>query len=152
MPQKTTDIFERLRAGTTIPANDPELPKMWKKIAQTIKLSAVLNQSDSVQKTREYLSEIIGQQIDGSTIIFVPFHTNFGKHIKIGRNVFINHDCTFLDLGGITIEDDVQIGSKVSLISESHPLDPNERKSLILKSVTIKKNAWIGAGATFYKV
>ena len=50
-------------------------------------------------------------------------------------------------MGGITIVDDVQIGPKVSVITEIHPLDPSTRKSLDLKSVLIKRNAWIGAGA-----
>jgi len=65
-----------------------------------------------------------------------------------GKNVFINHACTFLDLGGITIEDDVQIGPKVNIITENHPVDPAQRKMLHLKSVLVKRNAWIGAAAT----
>jgi acetyltransferase-like isoleucine patch superfamily enzyme len=85
--------------------------------------------------------------IDKSTTVFVPFYTNFGQHIKIGKNVFINHACSFLDLGGITIEDNVQIGPRVNITSENHPLDPSNRKSLDLKSILIKRNAWIGAGA-----
>ncbi len=85
--------------------------------------------------------------MDKSTRILVPFYTNFGKFIRIGRNVFINHDCTVLDMGGITIQDDVMIGPKVSLLSESHPVNPADRRVLLLKSVLVKKNAWIGAGA-----
>lgn len=66
----------------------------------------------------------------------------------LGKNVFINHGCTFLDLGGIVIEDDVLIGPQVCVITENHHIDPAQRKSLDLKSVTIKRNAWIGANAT----
>jgi acetyltransferase-like isoleucine patch superfamily enzyme len=51
-------------------------------------------------------------------------------------------------LGGITIEDNVLIGPKVNLITENHPTDPTQRKSLILHPIHIKNNAWIGAGAT----
>ena len=127
--------------------NDPQMPKVWEIVARTIKLSAALNISTDVDQARDKLSEIIGSQIDRSTTIFTPFHTNFGRHTKIGKGVFINHACSFLDLGGITIEDDVQIGPKVSLITENHPLDPATRKSLDLKSILVKKNAWIGAGA-----
>jgi acetyltransferase-like isoleucine patch superfamily enzyme len=94
------------------------------------------------------LSEITGSQINKSTTIFIPFHTNFGRHITIGKNVFINHACSFLDMGGITIEDDVQIGPKVNLITENHPINPLIRKQLDLKSILIKRNVWIGAGAT----
>jgi acetyltransferase-like isoleucine patch superfamily enzyme len=85
--------------------------------------------------------------VDDSTNVFTPFNTNFGKHISIGKNVFINHGCTFLDLGGIVIEDDVLIGPNVQLVTENHPIKPTERKALVLDKITIQKNAWIGAGA-----
>ena len=141
------DIFERMLAGGIIHMTDPQMHKVWEVVASTIKLSAALNTSTDVDQIRDRLSEITGNQINKTTTIFIPFYTNFGRHTRIGKNVFINHDCSFLDLGGITIEDDVQIGPKVSLITENHPLDPSTRKSLDLKSILIKRNAWIGAGA-----
>jgi acetyltransferase-like isoleucine patch superfamily enzyme len=134
-------------AGGIIDKNDPELPQLWEVVAQTIALSAALNTATDIHQIREQLSEIIGSKIDDSTTVFVPFHTNFGKHTTLGKNVFINHGCSFLDLGGITIEDDVLIGPKVSLITENHPVDPTNRKSLDLAKIVIKKNAWIGVGA-----
>ena len=42
----------------------------------------------------------------------------------------------------------VLIGPKVNLITENHPINPNNRKSLICKPIVIKKNAWIGAAST----
>jgi acetyltransferase-like isoleucine patch superfamily enzyme len=48
----------------------------------------------------------------------------------------------------ITIEDDVMIGPKVNLITENHPLDPGDRKTVLLKPIVVKRNAWIGAAAT----
>ena len=148
MSENHIDIFKRMRAGGIVRNDDPQMPKAWKIIARTIKLSATLNVSTDVTRIRNRLSEIIGSQIDRSTIILVPFYTNFGQHIKIGKNVFINHACSFLDMGGITIEDDVQIGPRVNLITENHPVDPFKRKDLDLNSILIKENAWIGAGAT----
>ena len=148
MNQKKKDIFNRMLAGGLIPFSDPEYHKIFEAVSHTIKLSVALNSSTNVAQIRERLSEIIGQQLDESTTIFTPFHTNFGRHIRIGKNVFINHACTFLDLGGITIEDDVLIGPKVSIITENHPINPDERKVLDVKSVLIKRNVWIGANAT----
>jgi acetyltransferase-like isoleucine patch superfamily enzyme len=46
------------------------------------------------------------------------------------------------------IEDDVMIGPKVNLITENHPLEPGDRKTVLLKPIVVKRNAWIGAGAT----
>ena len=54
----------------------------------------------------------------------------------------------FLDLGGITIEDGVLIGPKVSLLTEGHPLAPADRHGLTVAPIHIGQNAWVGAGAT----
>ncbi|MBP6181262.1 sugar O-acetyltransferase [Flavobacterium sp.] len=141
------DIFERMLAGGIIPNDDPEIGNAWEIVFQTIELSALLNSSKNIHQIREVLSKIIGKQISENTTIFAPFYTNFGRHIQLGENVFINHGCSFLDMGGITIENDVMIGPKVNLITENHPVDPQKRKNLDLKSIVIKKNVWIGAGA-----
>jgi acetyltransferase-like isoleucine patch superfamily enzyme len=135
-------------AGGIITNDDPDLPEAWKAFARTLQLSVELNNSTGTQQMRERLSNIIGSEIDESTTVFVPFYTNFGKHIKIGKNVFINHACSFLDMGGITMEDNVQIGPRVNITTENHSIDPSKRKDLDLKPVLIKRNAWIGAGAT----
>ena len=140
------NIFERLLAGGII--RTEEMGEAWEVVFRAQRLSPALNASTTIEEMRQRLSELIQSDIDKTTTVFVPFHTNFGKHIKIGKNVFINHACTFLDLGGITIEDDVQIGPKVNLITENHPVAPSQRKNLDLKSIVIKRNAWIGAGAT----
>ncbi|MBP9926416.1 MAG: sugar O-acetyltransferase [Cyclobacteriaceae bacterium] len=140
------NIFERLLVGGII--RTEEMGEAWEVVFRAQRLSPALNASTTIDEMRDRLSEIIGSEIDKSTNVFVPFHTNFGKHIKLGKNVFINHACSFLDLGGITIEDDVLIGPRVNLTTENHPVDPAKRKFLNLKSILIKRNAWIGAGAT----
>ncbi len=145
-PEKTS--FQKLLDGGIIPNNHPEMIKVWEVVQQTIAKSLLLNSATSIEQIRQHLSEITGSNLEDSTTVFIPFYTNFGQHIKIGKNVFINHACSFLDLGGITIEDDVLIGPKVNIITENHPTDPAQRKSLELKAVVIKRNAWIGAGAT----
>lgn len=142
------DIFERLQSGEAVSFNDPEYPNIFKVASRTMQLSAELNRSADINRIRELLSQITVSSIDQSTSVLAPLHINLGIFTRIGKNVFINHDCTFLDIGGITIEDDVLIGPKVSLITESHPLSPAERKALIVKPIVIKRNVWIGAGAT----
>ena len=142
------DIFDRLKAGQPIRLDDPEFSKVQEVIDRTIKLSSQLNTSTDIDQIRKRLSEIIGSTIDKTTTVFTPFYTNFGRFLTIGKGVFINHACSFLDMGGITIEDDVLIGPKVNLITENHPLNPTERKSLICKPILIKRKAWIGAAAS----
>jgi acetyltransferase-like isoleucine patch superfamily enzyme len=142
------DIFDRMKSGVAFRPDEPDFAPVQEIINRTLRLSAGLAASTDVVQIRERLSEITGTPIDSSTTIFAPFHTNFGRFIRFGSNVFINHACSFLDMGGITIQDDVLIGPSVNLVTESHPLDPTNRKTLLVKPILIKKNAWIGAGAT----
>ncbi|WP_215226170.1 DapH/DapD/GlmU-related protein [Echinicola shivajiensis] len=142
------NIFDRFLEGESIPMDDPGFEQLSEEVDHTIVLSTQLNNSTNVNEIREYLSEIIGEKVDESTRVFAPFYTNYGKNISLGKNVFINHACSFLDLGGITIEDGVMIGPRVNITSENHPVEISIRKTLVPGAVTVKKNAWIGAGAT----
>lgn len=144
----SNDIFERLRSGELVPLTDPEFYKIDEVVTRTLALSPALNTSTGIDEVRKKLSEIIGTDIDESTTLFAPFYTNFGKFISLGKHVFINHACSFLDMGGITLEDHVLIGPKVNLITENHPLSPADRRGMICKAIIIKRNAWIGAGVT----
>jgi len=146
--QDNRDIFDRMKAGKPIRLDDPQYYKVQEVVSRTIKLSVELNISTTIDQIRERLSEIVGAPLDESSTVFTPFHTNFGRFIHIGKNVFINHSCSFLDMGGIIIEDHVLLGPKVNLITENHPTDPADRRALICRPIVIKRNAWIGAAAT----
>ena len=104
-----------------------------------------MNNSSDPAEIRDLLGQVTGSEIDESVAVFTPLYVNYGKHTKIGKNVFINFDCVYLDLGGITIEDDVLLAPNVPLLTEGHPISPQDRQSLIPKPIHIKKNAWIGA-------
>jgi acetyltransferase-like isoleucine patch superfamily enzyme len=148
MVSNNKDIFERLRKGETVLPGDPEAYKLREASFATKKLLVQLNNASDAEEVRNLLSQITSSEIDESVAVFTPLYINYGKNTKIGKNVFINFDCVFLDLGGITIEDNVLIAPKVSLLSEGHPVSPSERQSLVPGHIRIKKNAWIGAGAT----
>jgi acetyltransferase-like isoleucine patch superfamily enzyme len=145
---QAVDIFGRLKMGETILPSDPEAYKMREASYITKKLLEQMNNAPDPKEIRDLLSQITGSEIDDSVDVFTPLYINYGKNTKIGKNVFINFDCVFLDLGGITIDDNVLIAPKVSLLSEGHPLEPENRHALVPKAIHIKKNAWIGAGAT----
>ncbi|MFT3678630.1 MAG: sugar O-acetyltransferase [Ferruginibacter sp.] len=146
--QPSKDIFEQLREGKIIAPDNPEIHRLRSASFATKELVVQMNNSSNPAEIRSLLAQITGSEIDETVAVFTPFYINYGKHTKIGKNVFINFDCVFLDLGGITIEDNVLIAPKVSLLSEGHPISPNERHSLIPGCIHIRKNAWIGAGAT----
>jgi hypothetical protein len=86
--------------------------------------------------------------VDDSFSLIPPFYTTGGENIRVGRNVFINQNCTMYDLGGIDIGDEVMIGPNVSLITSGHPLEPSRRRDFVIaKPIVIQKNVWIASGA-----
>jgi hypothetical protein len=80
---------------------------------------------------RALLGELTGHELDPSVRVLPAFQTDGGRNLRFGRNVFVNHGCTAMDLGGIDIGDDVMIGPNVHLTSSGHPLDPATRRSQI---------------------
>ena len=87
--------------------------------------------------------------MDDSFLLIPPFYTTGGADIRIGRNVFVNQNCTFYDLGGLDIADDVMIGPNVSLIMSGHPIEPSQRRACVIANpIVTKRNVWIAAGAT----
>ncbi|MEO7049572.1 MAG: sugar O-acetyltransferase [Ferruginibacter sp.] len=104
---------------------------------------------NDVDEIRILFSELIGKHVDESFLLIPPFYTAGGREISIGRNVFINQNCTLYDLGGLDIADDVMIGPNVSIITAGHPVEPLLRRTITIgKPITIERNVWIATGAT----
>lgn len=137
-----TDIFERLKNGESVPFTDPQYHKI-----NTKKLLSQVNTSPDSKQIRYLLSQVTDSVIDESVTVFTPLHINYGRNTTLGKHIFINFDCTFLDLGGIEIEDHVMLAPGVKLLSEGHPIEPGSRQMLTTGKIHIKKNAWIGANA-----
>ncbi|WP_338638638.1 sugar O-acetyltransferase [Burkholderia pyrrocinia] len=136
---------------TIIPRRTPESAAMVAEVKRAMAITARLNRLtfDDAADVRALFSELIGTQVDDGFVLIPPFHATGGAGMKIGRNVFVNQNCTFYDLGGLEIGDDVMIGPNVSLITSGHPVEPSRRRDFVVaKSITIERNVWIGAGAT----
>ena len=118
-------------------------------VTRAMAITANLNRltlSDA-DEIRALFSELIGTQVDDSFLLIPPFYTTGGADIRVGRNVFVNQNCTFYDLGGLDIADNVMIGPNVSLITSGHPIEPSERfASVVAKPIVIESNVWIAAG------
>ncbi len=97
---------------------------------------------------RETLGELIGQPVDESVVVLPPLYTDFGRHISLGKDIFINRGVMLTDLGSIQIDDHVLIGPFAKLLTVNHPVSPSKRRGLTVKPIHLKRNAWIGAGAT----
>jgi acetyltransferase-like isoleucine patch superfamily enzyme len=134
-----------------IPRRTPESAAMSASVKRAMAITARLNRLtfDDTDEVRALFSELIGKKVDDSFLLIPPFYTTGGADIRIGRNVFVNQNCTFYDLGGLAIADDVMIGPNVSLITSGHPLEPSRRHAFTTaKPIAIERNVWIAAGAT----
>ena len=69
-----------------------------------------------------------------------------GLDVKIGRQTFINRGCSIG--ANVEIEEQVALACRVQILSTTHLLDNEYRRSgtLISKKTIIGKGCWIGAG------
>ncbi|WP_394976546.1 sugar O-acetyltransferase [uncultured Helicobacter sp.] len=143
------NVFEKDLAGVPLDSRDPEVAPIIEVIKHTQKLIAKLNNGEkSEEQVREILSQIMGREVDSSLWLLPPFYTDFGRNIYFGKNVFVNTACTFMDRGGIYIDDEVFIGPKINLITINHDINPYNRTTTICKPIYIQKRVWIGVAAT----
>lgn len=134
-----------------IPRRTPESAAMTANVKRAMTITAALNRLtfNDAAEVRVVFSELMGKAVDDGFLLIPPFYTTGGPDISVGRNVFVNQNCTFYGLRGLSIADDVMIGPNVSLITPGHPIEPSRRRDFVTaKPIEIKRNVWIAACAT----
>lgn len=99
--------------------------------------------------TEEYdalVKELFMGNIGENSRVMPPVTIVRGNSVKIGKNVVVMNNALFMAAGGITIEDNVLVAANAQLISNNHDL--YDHAVLTCKPVHLKRNCWIGAGAT----
>lgn len=101
-------------------------------------------------QVRQLLSEIFGYQLDDSNQFLLPFYSDYGRNIKLGKNVLVSCNVMMADKAGIKIGDNVEIGAGTSLLT----VDGERQGPIIIESdvkiggnVTVLPNVHIGAHA-----
>jgi len=129
----------------------PESRAATDRIQVVMELTSRLNLSrhSDVEARNALLAEILGRPVPETLTLYPPFYCDHGLHLEFGEHVFVNQNCSFYDLGGITIGDRTMIGPGVTLVTAGHPVEPTERFSGITTApIVIESNVWIGANAT----
>ena len=135
---------QKMLAGELYRSTDPELQAAMAQAQQQLRRLNVIANEDAEQRFA-ILQAMLGQ-IGSGTQIKSPFSCDYGLHIRIGRNGFVNYGCVFLDCNLITIGDDAQIGPGVHIYTAFHPVDAAVRRSGLeaAKPVNIGHNVWLG--------
>lgn len=100
---------------------------------------------DWKQRLDELIIDVLGSAGENITVL-PPFHCDFGKNIKVGKNFFANYNLTVLDVAEVVIGDNVFIAPNVSIYTAGHPIHPKSRNSMYEYGIpiTIGDNCWIG--------
>lgn len=102
---------------------------------------------DDLELHRTIASELLGES--ENAVINPPFFCDYGFNIRAGKNLYINYNCTILDVCRVTIGDNCLMAPNVSIYTAGHPLHPAARAAGYEYGapVTIGDNVWIGGGA-----
>ena len=124
-------------------------PEMQESFIHAKKLLARLRTMSSYDEGYRELLEDLIPGIPESSIVFPPFHCDHGHGIRLGKHVFVNANCTFLDGAYITIGDHTLVGPDVKIYTPHHPMDYVARRESKEHAypVTIGDDCWIGGGA-----
>lgn len=116
---------------------------------EAMRITAEINNAyHTPDEVRALMAKLTGREVDETFTLFPPFHTDFGKNLTLGKNVFINACCNFQDQGGITIKDGALIGHKVVMATVNHGYAPEKRQLNYPAPIVIGRNVWVGSSAT----
>lgn len=137
---------KKMLAAELYDASDPELVQMRVRARD---FHRRYNQTpEDYDLRRQLLKEhfgAVGEKVD----IQPPLFVDYGCHIFLENNVFMNFNCVILDVNTVHIGENTMFGPAVQIYTASHPIDAAERiKGPELGiPVRIGKNCWIGGGA-----
>lgn len=141
-------IFQRALSGKPLDFTGEDFQIINQTMQRTQELLKKFNHIDQTnEQRRATLSQVVGYSVPESAEVNAPVHSDFGPHIFIGENVYVNQGVMFVDLGGIYLADGALIRPGASLITVNHVEDPAHRRDVYARSIHIEKNAWIGANA-----
>ncbi|APA15089.1 hypothetical protein sscle_14g098590 [Sclerotinia sclerotiorum 1980 UF-70] len=81
-----------------------------------------------------------------------PINVDYGINLRLGKGVYINFNCVFLDTCLITIGARTLIGPSCSFYAATHPLDPFVRDGTngpeLGAPITVGEDCWFGGSVT----
>lgn len=148
----TQEFNAQLQRDNHIAAGSPAHEFMHKAADEARKTTALINGAYRTdEELRALMSRLVGYKVDDGFRLFPPVYTDFGKNIKIGKDVFVNSGCCFQDQGGVTLGDGCLVGHNVVFATLDHDKCPSKRGDMTAAPIVVGKDVWIGAHATILK-
>lgn len=148
----TQEFNAQLQRDNHIAAGSPAHEFMHKAADEARKTTALINGAyHTDEELRALMSRLVGYRVDDGFRLFPPVYTDFGKNIKIGKDVFVNSGCCFQDQGGVTLGDGCLVGHNVVFATLDHDKRPGRRGDMTAAPIVVGKDVWIGAHATILK-
>lgn len=142
-------VLAHVDRGLTIEAGSDAHRFMHTASQQALRVLADLNTGyRDPDEVRALLGELTGAAIHPSVVVFPPFHSEFGRNLHLGRDVFVNMGCRFQDTGGIEVGDGSLIGHGCTVTTLNHSLDPSRRSDMTPARVEVGRRVWLGANVT----
>ncbi len=149
--------LEKCMAGELYDCHNPVFLE-FKKTARELLAHYNTLAYDRQAEKRTILEQLFAS-IGTNVSVGLPFICDYGRNIRIGSNVSINMNCTFIDCNTITIGDNVLIASNVQIYTAAHPVEYAERMkadwnpadgqyfcNTFAKPVTVGSGCWLGGG------
>src|SRR5262245_34868911 len=138
---------EKMLRGELYLASDPELVAARIRARHLWRTYNGIDPEEAAAR-RDVLEQLLGA-VGAGVSIEPPFFCDYGSHIVLGAEVFINFNCVFQDCSMITIGAQTQLGPAVQLYTATHPIDPVARVAgpELARPIDIGSRVWIGGGA-----
>ena len=146
--------FEKMINGMLYDPSDEELRTLRLKAR---KLARKYNQldEDEYQKREEVLRELLPES-EHLPYLQAPVYFDYGCNSKFGRGTNTNFNFVCLDVGPVTIGENVFIGPNVTIATPMHPFLPEERNEQVredgstynleyAKPIVIEDNCWLAS-------
>lgn len=126
-------------------------PEIASRKLNAAKLAQEFNQ---IPETEADKQEAKAREIFGSAGKNLVVHSNLkidnGKNIHVGDNFLANYNLTVLDVGKVTIGDNVWIGPNTDIYTVNHPMTASGRRQHLAKALPVRigNDVWIGGKVT----
>lgn len=157
MENKRINDWDRMVAGKLYNSASPDIAKQHRNGLVGCDRFNRIPMSRPKAKQRA-LEKLIPSAKGKSMGVFAPFYCEYGVNIHVGKECFVNYNCTFLDISPITLGDGVWIGANVTLATPNHPFIAEERLNANYPDgyhdleysapITIEDGCWICSSST----